>query len=169
MATTPAEVLALQRSLRRYRRVTLSQIDRLLVTAIATGESAASVAKKIGQYLSPWFSEARTGRFGLRRQWPAQAGMASRYAELLMRHEANVAHGEGVVRSAKRRGKGVKWNTSGGHVKPDECDEKRDRDGGYGPGIFLASEVPTHPGHRLCQCVLSAVDLPDTRRATQRS
>lgn len=164
MATTPAEVL---RSLRKNRAVALGQIDKLLLRAIATGEAAASVAKKIGAYLSPWASPRRSetggwlrrGRTGAVPSWPGQPGMGSAHARALMLHESNVAHGESVKRAAANRGRGVKWVLHPSHSRPDVCTDNRHRDVGFGAGIFPSNEVPMHPSHYACRCSLEQTEL----------
>lgn len=164
MATiTPVEILD---SLRRGRAATMSQVRRVLDHAVATGRDAADVARHIGRYFSPWFSRRRSPTGGVLRDaraglgsWPAAPGMSSQAVRALMLHETSNAHGEAVVRRAEREDLGVRWRTSPGKRRPDECDDKAHRDTGYGPGVYESSRVPMHPSHRLCRCVLDAVPL----------
>ena len=71
----------------------------------------------------------------------------------LSRTEINNAHREGQVYSAKRSPwiKGLKWNLSASHPKPDICDEWATQDKyGMGQGVYPPDEVPLDHPNGLC-------------------
>lgn len=86
-----------------------------------------------------------------------------RYAAMrLARTEINNAyHAISVNQAADKPWvQGMKWNLSGSHPKPDECDELAHEDKfEMGSGVFPAQEVPRKPHpHCLCVAVPMVVD-----------
>lgn len=158
----PSEVLA---SLTRADRRIVEQARRLLLRAAATGQTVKQAATSLRRYLSPWAS-LRRGPAGeaLRAEravgsWPGRPGSASSHDRRLAQHLANVAHGDAVTERARRDERAVRWLLSVSHVEADECDDKATRDSGLGRGVYLPRDVPGHPSHYGCLCVLEAVDF----------
>lgn len=158
---TPWEI---NRSLRKNRRVILDQVGRLLDRAIAVGADAAQVAKRIAQYVNPWYTPRRdanglrrrdTTRQGLQANWPAQAGMASQHAHFLAVFATNEAHREALIATALTSPESaIRWDLSPSHSRADDCNDLAARDAGLGPGVYWPQDVPSRP-HAGCQCILS--------------
>lgn len=71
----------------------------------------------------------------------------------LSRTEINNAHREGQVYSARNSPwvKGLKWNLSASHPKPDICDQWATQNKfGMGPGIYPVDDVPLDHPNGLC-------------------
>jgi len=52
--------------------------------------------------------------------------------------------------------RGVRWNLSAGHTKPDMCDVLSTEDMGLGPGVYYLGYAP-FPAHVNCLCFLTPV------------
>lgn len=72
--------------------------------------------------------------------------------------EGTRAHGVATIAAATRAEQSVRWVTTGGHAKSDECDQKaRANRYGLGEGVYPASRVPEFPSHPFCKCRLVLV------------
>jgi hypothetical protein len=85
-------------------------------------------------------------------------GGASYAAMRLARTEINNAFHERQLQGAERPGvTGVKWNLSGSHKVPDECNTYADTDKfKKGIGVFPVGQVPDKP-HPQCFCYLTYI------------
>lgn len=85
---------------------------------------------------------------------PNVPGGSSYAAMRLARTEINNAHHDTTIRMAQEKPwvQGFKWNLSGSHVVPDECNEYAAHDEGLGQGVFKKGNVPSKPHP---QCVTS--------------
>lgn len=87
---------------------------------------------------------------------PTTPGGASYAAMRLARTEINNAFHERQVEGAKRPGvKAARWNLSGSHKVPDECNLFAVQNlHGDGPGLYPAGQIPDKP-HPQCFCFLT--------------
>jgi hypothetical protein len=99
---------------------------------------------------------------------PNVPGGASYSSMRLARTEINNAHHDTSIRIARDKPwvVGFRWNLSGSHPKPDECNEYADHDGGNGPGSWSKGDVPAKP-HPQCLCYLTHV-MEDDAVVAQR-
>ncbi|HEY7119658.1 MAG TPA: ADP-ribosyltransferase [Tepidisphaeraceae bacterium] len=134
-----------------------SQIDQVLVHAIATGEDALKTAKILEQYLAPGEKNA------VKTYWPGRAGAGSFSARRLARTEVTRAHGQATILAAQADPftRGVKWTLSKRHPEHDQCDVNAETDVGLGPGIYPPERVPRYPNHPHDLCTLSPVTVED--------
>jgi GNAT superfamily N-acetyltransferase len=113
--------------------LTSGKIEEIVNNAITRGASAADLARDVRQYINP----------------NTPGGV--RYAAMrLGRTELNNAFHASQVRQAQKSPfiSGLKWNLSGSHPRPDECN---DYAGHNDDGIFSPTEVPAKP-HPNCLC-----------------
>lgn len=153
------------------RRDTRKQIDDVLRKALASGEDALLTARKLEQFLDPSLSPVRTVNGRLVRNQaksivttaPGRGGMGSFSSRRLARTEITRAHGQSTLFTADRTpfATGVKWNLSGRHPRPDECDANASRDVGLGRGVYPTKDVPRYPSHPQDLCSLSIVTEED--------
>lgn len=126
-----------------YHNVALSygRVDKIVNDALARGASARELAKDVRSFIRPDVS-----------------GGVSYAAMRLARTEINNAFHAGQVFSAQRNPMitGVRWNLSGSHPKPDECNDFAEHGG---TGIWNPMEVPGKP-HPHCLCFMTD-ELPD--------
>jgi hypothetical protein len=123
-----------------YHNTALAQghVDRIVNNALARGASARELAIDVKEYIRP----------------DVRGGM--HYAAMrLARTEINNAFHAQQVLSAQKNPMitGVRWNLSGSHPKPDECNDFADI------GIWRPEEVPGKP-HPHCLCYMTD-ELPD--------
>lgn len=88
---------------------------------------------------------------------PAVPGGVSYAAKRLARTEISNAHHETSIRLSKDRPwvLGFKWNLSGSHPRPDECNQYAEDDHeGMGAGVYSKRNVPSKP-HPQCLCYLT--------------
>jgi len=123
-----------------YRNTELANgtIDEIVNSALTRGASAAELARDVRQYIRP---DVRGG---------------VRYAALrLGRTELNNAfHAQQVLSGIETPWTtGLKWNLSGSHPKPDECNEYADEvhEKNGQPGVYRPENVPGKP-HPNCLC-----------------
>lgn len=128
----------------RYRE----NVDRLIHDAIRDGTSAKDLAKQLDAYVRP---AQRTGRGPI--AGPRGGGGSASYpARRLARTEITRAHGVTTMKAtAAIPGAKVAWRVSGGHPKPDRCDQNAHA------GPYPPDGVPTYPDHPQCLCTLSTV------------
>lgn len=126
------------------------KIESLIRSGLASGLSAAELAQTVYEFASP-----RT------------PGGQSYAAMRLSRTEINNAFHERQKEMSSQIGVlGTKWNLSGSHPTPDECDDYAKhrsasvarRLGALAVGVFEADEVPDKP-HPHCFCFLSYVTM----------
>jgi hypothetical protein len=130
-----------------YRNEALSsgKIDRIVDDALSRGASAAELARDVRAFVNP------NTRGGVRYA-----------AQRLGRTELNNAFHATQVRQAQQQPwvTAVKWELSGSHPVPDECNE-------YAEGVFYAGgkpgewkpeDVPAKP-HPNCLCFTTPVDI----------
>jgi hypothetical protein len=117
-------------------------VESTIRSGIIQGLSARELAQNVYKYVSP-----------------TAPGGQSYAAMRLARTEINNAFHQQQIAAAKRPGvTGVKWNLSGSHPKPDECNDFASRDSGMGPGVYKPNNVPAKP-HPQCFCYLTYVTL----------
>lgn len=122
------------------------KIDEIVNAALATGASAADIARDVRAFIRP-----------------DTPGGVKYAAQRLGRTEINNAFHATQVQEAVKTPwvTGVKWNLSGSHPRPDECNDYADSqhfDGGP-VGVFKPTEVPGKP-HPNCLCYCTPV-TPD--------
>lgn len=134
-----------QLSARVYRNLanTKNHIHQLINEGLASGLSARELARDVYRYVSP-----------------TTPGGMSYAAMRLARTEINNAFHERQRDAGTRPGvKGVRWNLSGSHRVPDECNVYAARDQyGQGAGVFPVRRVPDKP-HPQCFCYLTYVTM----------
>lgn len=118
-------------------------VDRAVNRGILLGKSAREIAKDVSGMINP-----------------NTPGGVSYAAMRLGRTELNNAfhHAQKGIRSDDPFVEGMRWNLSGSHPKPDECDAYAQgvHYRGGGPGVYLPSQVPSKP-HPHCFCYLTSV------------
>lgn len=121
----------------RLRALHEGKVEETIRAGLIAGLSARELAKEAYDYVSP-----------------STPGGASYAAMRLARTEINNAFHERQLAGAKRPGvSAVKWNLSGSHKVPDECNIYADHEP-YDP-----DEVPDKP-HPQCFCYLTYVTTP---------
>lgn len=107
-------------------------------TGLALGKTPAEIAKDVGKYLRP-----------------DVPGGASYVAMRLGRSEVVNAYHQTSVRKYQQTPwvVRVKWNLSGSHPRPDECNEYADQE------FFKPNEVPDKP-HPNCLCYVTPEAMP---------
>ncbi len=173
------------------RQATRDAIDKRLRLAIARGDDPIAVARDLEQYLDPSLAPVRDERGRLVR-WkhdeqgrptldaegkriPAQpkgaitrtprGGSGSYPARRLARTEITRAFGQATMQAAALNPfvSGVKWNLSGSHPEPDECDSNAWRSSrGLPRGVYRSGDEPRYPNHPNELCYLSPYVAEDT-------
>lgn len=121
------------------------QIDRLINDGLSKGYSARELGASIRGFIRP----------------DTPGGV--KYAmQRLGRTELNNAFHATQIRYSVQAPwiTGMKWNLSGSHPVPDECNEyaEQEHTDGGGPGVFLPREVPGKP-HPQCLCYCTPVTV----------
>jgi hypothetical protein len=125
--------------------LTAGHIDDIINTALASGSSAAELAKAVKGFINP--------------NTPGGVKYAS---NRLGRTELNNAFHASQARQAQESPwcTGVLWNLSGSHPKPDACNQYAEDthfDGGDA-GVFKPIEIPAKP-HPNCLCYTTMVNV----------
>lgn len=134
-------------SARVYRAEALTRgtVEQLINSALARGASAAELAKDVRRYINP-----------------NTAGGVKYAAMRLARTELNNAFHAQQIRQAEESPfvDGIKWNLSGSHPVPDECNDYAEKQHvkGQDVGFFKPNEVPVKP-HPNCLCYLTPVTI----------
>lgn len=127
-------------SARVYRnlRQTVEEIERTIRSGLISGLSPRELARDVFKFVSP-----------------TTPGGASYSALRLARTEINNAFHEQQKRAGDKPWvEGVKWNLSGSHPRPDECNAFATVHNGLGEGVYKAGDVPDKP-HPQCLCYLT--------------
>lgn len=133
-----------------YHNAALAQgkVDTIVNNALARGASARELAADVREYIRP----------------DVRGGM--RYAAMrLARTELNNAFHAQQVLSAQKNPmiERVRWNLSGSHPRPDECNDFAEHGG---DGLWRPEEVPGKP-HPHCLCYMTD-ELPDKAEFIKR-
>lgn len=125
----------------RSQALVTGQIDRIINDSLAKGRSAKELGDAVKKFINP-----------------NTPGGVKYAAQRLGRTELNNAFHATQVRYAAQTPwiTGMKWNLSGSHGRPDDCNdyaESEQYDGG-GPGVFLPNDVPSKP-HPQCLCYMT--------------
>lgn len=131
----------------KLRALHEGKVEQIIRSGLVAGLSAKELASEAYQYVSP-----------------TTKGGASYAAMRLARTEINNAFHERQIEGAKRPGvEAVKWNLSGSHKVPDECNIYAEHEP-YDP-----DEIPDKP-HPQCFCYLTYVMQPpeEFRAALER-
>lgn len=128
-------------STRVYRQEALhtGKVEDMIRTGLISNLTAKELARGVYEYVSP-----------------TTPGGASYAAMRLARTEINNAFHERQVSGAKRPGvKAARWNLSGSHKVPDECNVYAVQNKhGEGSGLYPADQIPDKP-HPQCFCYLT--------------
>lgn len=128
-----------------YRTQALSGewVERRIEHALVTGKSWRELAVDVRKFIHP-----------------NTPGGASYAAKRLARTELNNAFHATQVRQAVEDPYvvGMKWEVSGSHPKPDECDDYA-RGGDKGDGVYEPRKVPAKP-HPQCLCYVVPEPMP---------
>lgn len=109
-------------------------IEDIIRSSIIQGSSAKGLARLVLRFVSP-----------------STPGGASYAAMRLARTEINNAFHQQQIRSGQKWWvEGIKWNLSGSHPRPDQCNVYATENG----GVFPPKEVPGKP-HPQCLCFLT--------------
>ena len=124
-------------------RTTVDAIEEIIQSSLASGLSAKEFAREVRSYISP-----RT------------PGGASYAAMRISRTEINNAFHQRQIASMDSPGvEGAKWNLSGSHKKPDDCNKFAEQDQyDMGAGVFPPGKMPNKP-HPHCLCYLTMVTM----------
>lgn len=135
----------------RDRALTNGTIDRMVRQGLIEQLSAKELARSVYQFVSP-----------------TTPGGASYAASRLARTEINNAFHERQQRVGELPGvKGIKWNLSGSHPKPDVCnDYANGNHARMGAGVYAVGEVPPKP-HPHCFCYLTYVTMDPEEFASE--
>jgi len=134
---------ALSEAVYRNQAVSRGIIDGLIRSGLTRGLSAKELAREVYRYVSP-----------------STPGGASYAAMRLARTEINNAFHQQQIKVAESPGvRGVKWNLSGSHPRPDICNQYAERDhADLGRGVYRVGDVPGKP-HPHCFCYLTYLTL----------
>lgn len=115
----------------------------LIQSGLASGLTAREMAAEVYEFASP-----------------STPGGASYAAMRLARTEINNAFHNRQRDAGNRPGvKAIRWNLSGSHRVPDECNLYAERDSyQQGPGVFPVGKVPDKP-HPQCFCYLTYITM----------
>jgi hypothetical protein len=154
------------------RQADRDAIDAILRGAVASGDDPLQAAKRLEDYLTPQAqlvrypddhpNPSKRGRVkpfseqpkGVATRTP-RSGMGNYAARRLARTEVSRAFNEASRRSAELNPfvEGVKWNVSGSHTEPDECDDRARRSSrGMPAGVYRFGDEPRMPSHPHCRC-----------------
>lgn len=140
-------------SQRLYRNNAVSRgvIDDLINRGLAQGLSARELSQTVYRFISP-----------------SAPGGSSAAAMRLARTEINNAFHQQQQRLADAPGvKGVKWNLSRSHPRPDECNSFAEGDHArMGKGVYKVGDVPSKP-HPNCFCYLTYVTMSASEFASE--
>lgn len=127
----------------KNRALTTGAVNAMIRRGLVEGLTAKELAKDVARFVSP-----------------STPGGVSYAAMRLARTEINNAFHQQQIKGAERPGvSGVKWNLSGSHVTPDECNIYAETDQhGMGVGVFPVGRVPDRP-HPQCFCYLTYVTM----------
>jgi hypothetical protein len=124
-------------------QATRAALNDTIDVGLTLGKSAAEIAKDVKQYINPLVP-----------------GGASSAAIRLGRTEvANAYHATSVRKYQETPWvEKVRWNLSGSHGRPDDCNKFAEsvHHRGWGPGEYWPSEVPGKP-HPNCLCYVEPV------------
>jgi len=135
----------------RNQQVLTARVNRIVARGLAQNLSAREMASSVKGFISP-----------------ATPGGVNYAAMRLARTEINNAfHGINTeLHDELPFVEGVKWELSGSHPRPDECDDLADDDhDGLGPGVFRPANVPMKP-HPHCLCDTYPISLDAEQFAT---
>jgi hypothetical protein len=119
-------------------RDVVEEVEKTIRSGIISGLSPRELARDVFKFISP-----------------TTPGGASYAAMRLARTEINNAFHEQQIRAANKPWvEGVKWNLSGSHPRPDQCNDYASQSDGLGRGVFKTGDVPSKP-HPQCLCYLT--------------
>jgi hypothetical protein len=137
-----------QLSRRVYGNLNLftGKVDKRINIHLLKGSSAEEIARDIARFISPTtpggvsYAAMRLGRTELANAF----------------HTTTIRHGREMPWVS-----GYKWNLSGSHGRPDECNKlaEQDRDR-MGAGVYKKSNVPDKP-HPQCLCFLTVEQVSE--------
>lgn len=134
---------------RVYKNYQLSNgiVDRVIDDGILSGKSAREIAKDVARFIRP-----------------DVPGGVSYAAMRLGRTELNNAFHTTQIEQFKNAPyvTGSRWNLSGSHPKPDQCDDyaMQIHNRGGEPGVFKPADVPAKP-HPQCLCYITPMTMSD--------
>lgn len=139
-ARTPRE---LSRRLYKDAAWSTGKIEEAIRNGLVRGASARELAKDVYKFVSP-----------------TAPGGVSHVALRLARTEINNAFHNQQIQGMEAPGvEGAKWNLSGSHKVPDECNRLAQADQfNMGAGVFPPGKVPGKP-HPQCLCYLTYVTV----------
>lgn len=132
-----------------YKTQAYSQglVDRAVNRGLLLGKSAKEIARDVSGMINP-----------------NTPGGVSYAAMRLGRTELNNAfhHAQKGIRAEDPFVEGMRWNLSGSHPEPDECDVYAGSShySGGPPGVYRPTQVPSKP-HPHCFCYLTSVTVSD--------
>ncbi|MBA3580733.1 MAG: hypothetical protein H0W42_12210 [Gemmatimonadaceae bacterium] len=174
------------------RKADRDAIDRILREAIVAGDDPLAAARRLEDYLLPSARPVRDPRTGRLVRWKRdelgnllrdsggrlisaqpigaitrtpRSGAGSYAARRLARTETTRAFGQATMQAAALNPfvSGVKWNLSGSHPEPDECDSNARRSSqGLPRGVYRSGDEPRYPNHPNELCYLSPYVAEDT-------
>jgi len=137
-------------------------INKILVSGVATGEDCVTVARAIEKYV-------KNGAESFTKDYPnMMARMQGRVSEdisyealRLARTEMTSAYGMGTMKAAKLNpaNRGIKYILSASHPRHDICDKITSTDRhGIGPGAYPVDDAPEYPFHPNCLCIMTTLN-----------
>jgi urease gamma subunit len=139
--------VALSERVYRTGAVSAGLVDSAVNSALARGLSAREFAASVSNLVNP-----------------ATPGGVSYASMRLARTEINNAFHARAIDSAREKPwvEAMKWNLSGSHPEPDECNDYADdaHTTGGDAGVFAINDVPAKP-HPHCLCFVTPVELDE--------
>lgn len=130
-----------------------SGINSVVSSGIARGESAVNMAKRLRQYMvDPEIIPETSWTAGARKSVSGR-GTIHGNALRLARTEINNSYREATVQASNKNPivKGLKWNLSASHPRPDICDVWAGVDAyGLGAGVYPPDRTPIDHPNGLC-------------------
>lgn len=157
----------------KLRQYSNNVISKTIARGLAEGKSVWDIQKELEAFLLMTADEERAfARVWAEKhtpEWKADWKTRKRLkynVERLARTEMNNAFRESAIQSAKRAPwvRGLKWNLSASHPKPDICDDWASADNGMGPGVYAPNDVPQEHPNGFCYLtdeLVSEAELQD--------
>jgi surface antigen len=136
----------------RHMEDAVPDLDRLLTAGIARGVASAKLAVDVEELLRGEYPSLQD--YGIRMDELSGLRSISSDARMIALSETNNAMREAtqMAMAASPIVQAAKWQTSGNHGTPDECDELAEADDfGFGAGFYPMESWPVAP-HPNCGC-----------------
>lgn len=137
-------------------------INKILVSGVATGEDCAVVARSIEKYVKNGSKSFAESYPNMMSRMKGRVPQDITYEALrLARTEMTSAYGMGTMKSSELNpsNRGVRFMLSASHPEYDICDVHCSRnDYELGPGGYPLEAAPDYPFHPNCLCIMTQIN-----------